>query len=86
MSGDVAEAVEQWSACYTLFTMLNLEADLMTILKADPPPATTSYETCIENLRQQRQACLELKKTTPLRMIEQVNELLRRQWAAAAQP
>jgi hypothetical protein len=86
LAGEIADAVEQWGACYTLCASLNLETDLVTTLKADPPPATSSYDSCVENLRQQRQSCQELKKSVPARMIAQVNELLRRQRAAATQP
>ncbi|MDD4099023.1 MAG: hypothetical protein PHC30_09645 [Lentisphaeria bacterium] len=84
LDGDVAESAEQWGNCMTLCMNLDTESDLVTLMKTSTPPAASSYESCLASLSQQRQALSELKRTVGAKMVQQMNDYLRRQRQAAA--
>ncbi len=84
LDGDATEAAEQWGNCYILCLGLDTDSDLVSLLKTSTPPAASSYESCLANLSQQRQALGDLKRTVGAKMVLQMNEYLRRQRQAAA--
>ena len=84
LDGDATEAAEQWGNCYILCLGLDTDSDLVSLLKTSTPPAASSYESCLANLSQQRQALGDLKRAVSGKMMAQMNEYMRRQRQAAA--
>lgn len=81
--GDAAEALEQLSRCYVLCQGLDVDTELIVQLKQEQAPAAAAYEGCLAKLRQQRDEIRELKRTVPLQLLKQTNELLRQRRQAA---
>lgn len=60
-----------------------MDTDLIVQLKQEQAPAAAAYEGCLAKLRQQRDEIRELKRTVPLQLLKQTNELLRQRRQAA---
>jgi hypothetical protein len=75
--GDRTEALELLSRCQVLCQELDVDGELAAQLKQEQAPAAAAYDACLTKLRQQREDIRDLKRTVPLQLIRQTNELLR---------